>query len=367
VNQTSADYILVWPRHLFQREASTLINSMSKLKDWDSQCELLLEDAFAGVAPRDDLKEQSDYGNDSRDFMVALLRRAPHLKEAAGRTPYWSERRHGGTPGALSLTGTVREFIRVIGDFETRGYFENVFDKDCVDSPAQVDPSAYLEREIGVPNVWPLRETSLSGDQDLFFDVIEVLHDQVARPRSRWLHPYAGCGWHYSSFSLDTGRQLYRWRVNKLLDRSDLGLRLAEGGEDQGRLVAATDQARTDLATAMASRSDPGTGDLVRHALALYRARNASEHDKRSAAVALAGVLEERRGLLKSELVSKDEGALFQIANQFAIRHRNDHQNADYDPVFLDWVFWWYLATIELTDRLLARQSNVSVSRPQPF
>ena len=24
---------------------------------------------------------------------------------------------------------------------------------------------------------------------------------------------------------------------------------------------------------------------------------------------------------------------------------------------FLDWVFWWYLATIELTDRILARQA----------
>jgi len=30
---------------------------------------------------------------------------------------------------------------------------------------------------------------------------------------------------------------------------------------------------------------------------------------------------------------------------------------ASYDPVFLDWVFWWYLATIELTDRLLRRDT----------
>jgi hypothetical protein len=26
--------------------------------------------------------------------------------------------------------------------------------------------------------------------------------------------------------------------------------------------------------------------------------------------------------------------------------------------VFLDWVFWWYLATVELTDRLLTRQAG---------
>jgi hypothetical protein len=28
--------------------------------------------------------------------------------------------------------------------------------------------------------------------------------------------------------------------------------------------------------------------------------------------------------------------------------------------VFLDWIFWWYLATIELTDRLLYRQRTAT-------
>lgn len=132
-------------------------------------------------------------------------------------------------------------------------------------------------------------------------------------------------------------------------------MRLAEAGEDTGRLVAVTDLARADLVSSMVTRADPGTGDVVRHTIALFRGRNASEHEKRSAAVALAGVLEERRALLKAELMSKDEGALFEIANKFAVRHRNNAQRADYDPVFLDWVFWWYLATVALTDRILAR------------
>jgi hypothetical protein len=196
----------------------------------------------------------------------------------------------------------------------------------------------------------------LVNGRDLFCDVIEVLHDLVALPRSRHLHSYAGCGWHYSTFSLEAGRTLYRWRVNQVLDRSDLGLRLADQGDDSGRLVAVTDLARTDLAERMVDRADLSTGAIVRHAVALFRARGSSEHDKRSAVVALAGVLEERRALLKAELVTKDEGALFQIANQFAVRHRNDSQSADYDPAFLDWLFWWYLATVELTDRIIARE-----------
>lgn len=44
--------------------------------------------------------------------------------------------------------------------------------------------------------------------------------------------------------------------------------------------------------------------------------------------------------------------------NKFGIRHQNAQQQADYDAVFLDWVFWFYLATIELTDRLLSREAH---------
>ena len=41
---------------------------------------------------------------------------------------------------------------------------------------------------------------------------------------------------------------------------------------------------------------------------------------------------------------------------QGALPHQNDKQRIDYDSVSLDWVFWWNLATVKLTDRILARQ-----------
>jgi hypothetical protein len=366
-SQGGADYQLAWPRRLFQTEAAALLNSYAKFSDWDDRCQLLLEDAFVSGVPRDDFRAEeitskspsSPSSDPRRAFLVKLLRRAPLLREATtDRTPYWSERQRTWRPGAVALAGTVREFVRVIAEFDHRGYFERVFDKDCVDAPAEVDPSALLENEIGVADLWPLRADRLIENRDLFCDVIEVLHDLVARPQTRSWHNYSGCGWHYSFFCLETGQFLYRWRVNRVLDRSDLGLRLAGEGEDTGRLVAVTDPGRSDLLAAMATRPDPSTGEVVAHAIALFRGRDASEHDKRSAAINLAGVLEERRALLKAELVTKDEGALFEIANRFAIRHRNVTQQADYDLAFLDWVFWWYLATIELTDRILARQET---------
>jgi hypothetical protein len=364
----SADYGLRWPRSLFQTETAALINARNRLRDddWSSRCELLLEDAFVGPAPKDDFSSRAEVGfgqsptaSEGRQaFLVNLLRRAGTLPETAARAPYWSERRKGSVPGRIPLETVVREVVRMVGDLERRGYFEMAFGKDCVDDPSG-NPSDILETELGAPDLWPLHAGRLSKSADTFYDVIEVLHDQIARPRTRWLHNYSGCGWHHGDFSIDTGRALYRWRLNELLNRSDLGLQLADDGEDVGRLVAVTDDARTDLAHSMASRADPTTGDRVRHALALFRGRAATVHDKRSAVVALALVLEERRQLLKDSLFKKDEGALFEIANRFAIRHQDEKQQPDYDPAFLDWIFWWYLATIELTDRLIARSSAV--------
>jgi hypothetical protein len=72
----------------------------------------------------------------------------------------------------------------------------------------------------------------------------------------------------------------------------------------------------------------------------------------------MAGILEGRRQLIKPELVSAGEGALFQIANKLAVRHHNSQPISDYNPAFLDLVFWWYLATVELTNRIITPQER---------
>lgn len=241
------------------------------------------------------------------------------------------------------------------------GYLDQAFPAVCVDDHDEVyvDAGDVLQQMLGIPNLrWPLQATRLVEVEDALFDVIEALHDLVARPRSRSFHSYGGCGWHYSQFAIEPARVLYRWRVNQLLDRSDLGLTLSDDGEDIGRLVAVTDDARADLVTRLANQPPGRASDRVRHGIALFRARGSTEHDKRSAILVLAGIIEERRQLLKDNLVRKDEGALFDIANNFALRHQDLKQQGDYDPAFLDWIFWWYLATIELSDQLLARPTS---------
>ena len=61
---------------------------------------------------------------------------------------------------------------------------------------------------------------------------------------------------------------------------------------------------------------------------------------------------------MKDRLLAKDEQALFEIANQYDVHHRKADQRGDYAPEYLEWIFYWYLATVQLTDRLLDDSSR---------
>src|SRR5690606_26918625 len=105
---------------------------------------------------------------------------------------------------------------------------------------------------------------------------IEALHDLIARPRriEEYDH-WNDCGRHYSDFAVGTGRALYRHRVNRALAVARIPLRLAESGEDAGRLVRVEGDARDGLVAAMLADAEGPTGDAVQHAIALFRSRDA--------------------------------------------------------------------------------------------
>ena len=203
---------------------------------------------------------------------------------------------------------------------------------------------------------WPLHYED--WDSDTFYSLVEAVHDLVARPRHTDRHNFDDCRGHFFYFARSPAQVFYRWGVDQLLDRHLAGLHLAAGGEDKGRLVHPAGDDRDELVEQALQTPNPGDRQAVRHAIALFRNRAADRENKRSAILTLVALLEERRSLIKTELMSQDEGALFQIANEFAIRHRRADQHGDYPDAFLEWIFWCYLATVELTDRIVASQAD---------
>ncbi|MFC8176003.1 hypothetical protein [Streptomyces sp. NPDC057325] len=372
-----SNYELLWPAELLASEGERILRASDRTSgsSWVDRATWLITEALAGTTAVADFEELPDRdafvddpwssttpgwgsraGTGKREWFTGLINRAGELRHAAAPRPYWPQRRGNGlSHDGSTPRDTRRDFTRLVGEFEDKGYLVEVFGKECVDDHSELpDPSEIIDRRLGIPRLWPLAPET--WDEDTFYGLIEVFHDLVSRPRIRRNHPYGGCGWHYSEFHNGPARVLYRWKVNQLLREAGIEYELAVEGEDLGRLVAVTDDARSALVHQALTGSAPGITPRVRHAIALFRGRDTTVESKRSAIVTLAGILEERRALLKDRL-GRDEGALFEIANRYDLRHRKADQRGDYDEAFLDWVFWWYLGTVELTNRLIASRT----------
>jgi len=374
---------LVWPADLFRREGQALLDAGN---DDELTLGWLLDEAFHGErgyrlftetpAPWTGWDEglvngykapAPPQGPSPRAQLVAgLVSDTDQLPRYVTKR-YYSTRHNPRPDSSLTLAQTKTAYAWVVVDLSRMGYFGDAFGSACADdadSPGE-QGQHQLSRLLGADSpMWPLAgdDEELTGveqdwSEDLFFDVIEALHDLVARPRWRGWHEYDQ-HWDYQDFARAPGQAVYRWKVNELLARSEEPLQLAADGEDMGRLVHSAGDDRDELVHRVLDGA-VDTRDERAHAVSLFRARTAGVPEKRSAIVTLAGLLEQRRkGVLEVELTKRDSGALFDIANRFDLRHRRADQRTDYDPAFLDWIFWWYLATIELTDQLLTRRDD---------
>lgn len=360
------DYELRWPVDVFRAQLVSLLNNRNTLSDWDARVDQLLEDAFVTRVPFDDFKSRSadtllpDHAGsltNAQKYLRSLLADADDLPVQQARRPYWSERLSNTQAGPVSLSAAAKDVMGLVRDLDARGYFDRRLGSNCVDDPRENDLAEWLELETGSGDV-EITKRAGEGDPDPLIDAIEAMHDICALPLRGWYHPFMNCGWHALEWSTEAGQRIYRWSINRILARTELAVVLAEEGEDVGRVIQDPGGAQSALLARMAGRAYTTMVDEVAHAIALFRARDADVSAKRSAIVTLAGVLENRRELLKSSLLRKDEGALFTLANEFDLRHRKPDQRRDYDEAFLDWIFHWYLATVELSDRILARQHS---------
>ena len=97
----------------------------------------------------------------------------------------------------------------------------------------------------------------------------------------------------------------------------------------------------------------------VKHAINLWRNRNLDLSQRREAIKELADVFEwlKKDSKLAKVLDKKDDNAIFNIANNFAIRHHNPDQKSNYDKsIWFSWMFHFYLATYHAVIRLLKKE-----------
>jgi hypothetical protein len=261
---------------------------------------------------------------------------------------------------SIDLFALSSLFYTAYRQLEEAGYFQEHFGYTCVDAgdvPGKLggDITASILFHLRKEFVWPFPEKFAGLTEDDLFDLIEFLHDHVSKPTDGYHHTYAQCGWHYHTFDAKGGRAEYRERVNLLLESYKSGYELSEPGE----ILELAQQGTAPLLAANLPSIDGNVTERVTSAIAKYRRYRSTIAERRDAIRDLADVLEYIRPKLKEVLTKPDEADLFNIVNNFGIRHHNQQQKSDYDAsIWLSWMFYFYLATIHAAMRMLDKKAQ---------
>lgn len=261
----------------------------------------------------------------------------------------------------LDLSMTLRLFNDLYREFEKKDYFQEAFGFECVDRgrvPGSLgfDVDAQLYRRLRKTDLFPISLRHAFYSEDDLFDIIEILYDFISKPLDGFYHGYNDCGMHYETFDRDTGRNEFREEINQILCDYGEGYELSKEGEIQ--IVG--EVGLNSLFNANIPGNDDGNINLrIQSAINKFRRHRSSLDDRKEAIRELADVLEYVRPKLKNVVLKQDDADLFNIINNFGIRHHNQNQRTDYDQsIWYSWLFYYFLASIHAVLRLIEKDSG---------
>ena len=272
---------------------------------------------------------------------------------------YYSQRK-GTNPNlaGLPLEDIVELFVRVFDQLSEDGYFSEAFGFHCEDLdhvPGKVR-DIELEMLLAVKKkwLWPIEQYKHAYSEDDFFDLIEFLFQHTSKPIDGTYHNHNNCGMHWETFNQAEGRNLFREKVNVVLASYQRRFELSPSGE----VLQRPEHGFEPIFEADVPSTDGNIVDRISSAVLRYRRHGSTLDDRRQAVRDLADVLEYLRPKVKELLTAADDKDLFNIANNFGVRHHNDKQKTSYDTgLWLSWMFYFYLATIHVVLRKIDHET----------
>lgn len=281
---------------------------------------------------------------------------------------YYNQRLGIGGPPRLQLA-EVGDHLAVAYEFiAEQGYLQQSFGYSCIDAGnvpgihgADLQSALYLAAGIRVDRYLPtfMRE----ADEVSLFTLAEFIWGHVARPEdgAGRFHSFGGCGLHVNPrtdrFDRKAAQDEWRAKINVFLKFYGEGFRLSEAGE----IVRLTPDGMPALTETPLPRVIGNKDQAkVANAIRTFQLGRATREQRQQAVRELVDVLEFHRPAVKQHLLNKDEDDLFNIANNFAVRHHRPDQKDSYGDDWLTWLFYTYLATVHLVLR------RVHAADPEP-
>lgn len=273
---------------------------------------------------------------------------------------YYSVRTGVNPADQLDLTMLRQLFVSRYDALEGGGLFQEWLGFSCVDDPfipgaCGSDVQSYVLLKVRKDDIWPIHsKRAATYTEDDIFDLVEFLHDHASKGIDGRYHDYNCCGWHYSAFDAPAGRAEFRASMNELLADYGDGYELSEDGEI---LTLPDSRLASLLAAPLPALDSANVESRIEQAVRKFRRRSSTLDERADAIRDLAAVLEFLRPQLKDILETQDETDLFNLANNFGIRHHNPKQKTRYDrAIWYSWMFYYYLTTLHAAMRLIAKR-----------
>lgn len=218
------------------------------------------------------------------------------------------------------------------------------------------DIPTFILKQLQMENIWPFDDHILEYYIPTFFTVIEFIYDYVSKPVKKKDK--------IVSYDKESAQEDYRERVNKLLTlyryREHHSLDNPEDYDDtfyelskEGEIRESVQDGFKGLVEKMPETNDPeNIDDRIRYAVSRFLRFDATLEEKKDAIRTLGDVLEylKKSGV---KMPKKDDGALFNILNNFSIRHHQKEQKSEYSTEeWYEFMFYLFQASINVLIKL---------------
>jgi hypothetical protein len=268
---------------------------------------------------------------------------------------YYSSRTH---PGILTIEQLHGKLISLYQLFRDKDYFKEKAGIIGAIVPEAIkhEASIALNFQLFPVEVWFAQDRT----EDHIFDALEFLYDYISKPGPMvWMTSDTNLSYQdYGTYDEVAGRAEFRDRANVFLADYKSGYELTGVGIV---LALGTDGLQHILDAQIVPYDEPNVDSKVRGAIVKWRNRHLSFDERKAAIRELADVFEwlVKAKNLSAVLDRKDESAIFDIANNFGIRHHDPKQKTNYDrAIWYPWIFHFYLATYHAAIRLLIRHEQ---------
>lgn len=262
-------------------------------------------------------------------------------------------------PGSVTLETLYWKVQNLYLLFRDKDFFQRIAGITKLNLPDEIKREAAIALTF---QPFPIEQWAQADvTEDHIFDILEFLYDRVSKPGNLvWRRDdYSGTDYQeYDGYDDESGQEEFRNTTNTFLADYRTGFELTKEGTV---LAVGADGLQYVLDAEIIPYDDKNVDSKVRNAIGKWRNRHLSQSGKKEAIRELADVFEwlKKTQKLESVLDRKDESAIFQIANQFGIRHHAPDQKTAYDfSIWYSWIFHFYLATYHAAIRLLIKTNS---------